>query len=176
MRNSVYIAASLDGFIADKDRGLQWLEDIPNPGSSDYGFSEFMDNIDAVVMGRNTFEKVLTFGIWPYTKKVFVLSSRLKELPEHLGNRASIVTGNIPDIVKTLNEEGFKNLYIDGGKTIQSFLEYDLIDEMIITRVSVVLGGGIPLFGEFNSGKQFKAVETEILNSSLVKTRFLRCR
>ncbi len=71
MANYVYIATSLDGFIADKDGGLDWLMEIPSPDNSDYGFAEFMDRVDALVMGRNTFDKVVTFGEWPYTKHRF---------------------------------------------------------------------------------------------------------
>ena len=83
MANYVYIATSLDGFIADKDGGLDWLMEIPNPDKSDYGFAEFMNTVDALLMGRKTFEIVVSFGQWPYTKPVFVLSNSLKEIPDN---------------------------------------------------------------------------------------------
>jgi dihydrofolate reductase len=142
----VYIAVSIDGYIAKSDGGIDWLMEISNNDNSDYGFSEFMDGIDAIVMGRNTFEKVLSFGEWPYNKPVFVLTTTLKSVPSGMEKKAEIVNGDIEQIVDMLNERGFQNLYVDGGKVIQSFLEKDLIDEMIITRVSVLLGRGIPLF------------------------------
>ena len=82
MANFVYIAQSLDGYIADKNGGLDWLNEIPNPDNSDFGFAEFLNNIDAIVMGRKTFEQVMSFGVWPYPKPVFVVSTSLKELPQ----------------------------------------------------------------------------------------------
>jgi len=88
----VYVATSLDGFIAASDGGLDWLMETPNPEQSDYGFAEFMSGIDAIVMGRNTFETVLTFGDWPYSKPVFVLSRTLDEVPEGLRDRVEVVS------------------------------------------------------------------------------------
>ena len=139
MTNYVYIATSLDGFIATPDGGLDWLFDIPNPDQSDYGYSEFMGGIDAIVMGRNTFEKVLTFSDWPYNKPVFVLSNSLTAVPEPIVAQTEIVKGDIKCLVNQLHQRGYQNLYVDGGKTIQSFLKADLIDEMIITRVPILL-------------------------------------
>ena len=176
MSNYVYIAASLDGFIADKDGELDWLMEIPNPDKSDYGFADFMDRVDALVMGRNTFDKVVSFGEWPYAKPVFVLSNCLKKIPERLMGKVEIVKGDINDVVKSLNEQGFKNLYIDGGKVIQSFLNDDLIDELIITRIPILLGKGIPLFGDIDHSLKFKHMKTEVLNDMLVKSYYSRHR
>lgn len=127
MANYVYIASSLDGFIAARDGGIDWLHEIPNPDRSDYGYAEFMGNIDAIVMGRNTFEQVLTFDSWPFDKPVFVLSNSLSELPESMTGKAQIVSGDITKLVNQLNKQGYANLYIDGGRTIQGFLKRDLI-------------------------------------------------
>ena len=176
MANYVYIAASLDGYIASENGGLDWLMNIPNPGNSDFGFNDFMNSIDGIVMGRNTFEQVLSFGKWPYTKNVFVLSNTLKEIPKELSDKAEIINGDITEIILNLNRRGFKNLYIDGGKTIQSFLQMDLIDEMIITRVPVLLGSGIPLFGSLDTSISFRVVKTEKLNEYLLKNYFKRVR
>jgi len=177
MPNIVYIATSLDGFIATKDGGLEWLDDIPNPDGSDFGFEEFINRIDAIVMGRKTFEKVLSFGIeWPYTKPVFVLSYSLKELPSELISKCEIVNGKPADIVEKLNTKGYNNLYIDGGKTIQSFLSEDIIDEMIISLVPVLLGDGIPLFGKDPVMKTFEHINTEIFENHLVKSHYIRKR
>lgn len=172
MANYIYIATSIDGFIADKDGGLDWLMNIPNPDKSDFGFTEFLNKIDGIVMGRNTFEKVLSFEEWPYTKKVFVLSSKLKEIPENLSEKVEIISGDITKILFNLKKKGFINLYIDGGKTIQSFLKKDLIDEMIITRVPILLGSGIPLFAHLDNPINFREVKTEILNEILVKSYY----
>jgi len=176
MSNYVYIATSLDGFIATSDGGVDWLMETPNPDKSDYGFADFMDSVDALVMGRNTFDKVITFGEWPYTKPVFVLSNSLTEIPENLKGKAEIVKGDIKGVVKNLNQQGYKNLYIDGGKVIQSFLKEDLIDELIITRIPILLGKGITLFGEVDQSLKFKHTKTEVLNNSLVKSCYSRVR
>lgn len=172
MANYVYIAASLDGYIATKDGGIDWLSEVPNPDNSDYGFNDFVQKIDALIMGRNTFEKVLSFGQWPYPKKVFVLSNKLKEVPEELTDKVEIIAGDIKAIIVNLNKRGFLNLYIDGGKTIQSFLKENLIDEMIITRIPILLGSGIPLFGKLDKPLRFDEVETEILDDLLVKNHY----
>lgn len=176
MKNVIYIAASIDGFIASPDGTLDWLTGIPNPSGSDYGFADFMDGVDGIVMGRNTYETVLSFGEWPYIKRVFVLSHTLKAVDASLRGKAEIIHGDPAEVVRELNERGYSDLYVDGGKTIQGFLEEDLIDEMIITRASIILGGGIPLFGPSDKARKFKVVSAEILNGDLVKTRFIRVR
>lgn len=176
MPNYVYIAASLDGFIARENGGIDWLTEIPNPDGGDFGFSKFMENIDAIVMGRNTFETVLTFGEWPYSKPVFVYSTKLKELPGQIKGKGEIVQGAPNEVVSLLNSRGFKNLYIDGGITIQSFLNAGLIDELIITRIPVLLGRGIPLFGEAHNEQKFIHRRTEILNDMLVKSHYIRIK
>jgi dihydrofolate reductase len=176
MTTYVYIAQSLDGYIADKDGNVDWLNEIPNPENSDFGFAEFMDKIDAVVMGRNTFEQVLTFGMWPYNKPIFVISASLNQLPDEHDGKAYLLNLKPIDIIEKLNSEGMENLYIDGGALIQSFLADDLIDELIITSVPVLLGGGIPLFGKLGNALNFSHQNTEILNYTLVKSHYRRHR
>ena len=177
MTNIVYIATSLDGFIADKNNQVDWLHDIPNPDGSDLGFSEFMSRIDALVMGRNTLEMVLSFGVdWPYSKPVFVLSNTLTKVPDGLEDKVFLVNGSLPEIVQQLNAQGYNQLYIDGGKTIQGFLQHDLIDELIITTIPVILGGGIPLFGELTTPLKFKHVKAKRLVDCLVQNSFVRQR
>ncbi len=176
MANYVYIATSLDGFIATSDGGLDWLYEFPNPEQSDYGYADFISKIDAIVMGRNTFEKVLTFGEWPYDQPVFLLSNSLTTLPEHILDRATIVNGDIKKLVNQLNQQGYKNLYIDGGSVIQSFLKEDLIDEMIITLVPILLGNGFSLFGKLDRHLKFKHQKTQIYNDTLVKHYYTRDR
>ncbi|MFC5080199.1 dihydrofolate reductase family protein [Vibrio thalassae] len=170
MANIVYIGTSLDGYIADKNNDLDWLHDVPNPEGSDFGFAEFMDSIDGLVMGRNTLEIVLGFGVeWPYSKPVFVLSNTLTEVPKGYEDRVFLVKGKLSDIVSELNSKGYNNLYIDGGKTIQSFLAEDLIDEMIITTIPTLLGGGVSLFGELDKPLKFKHVSAERYLDCIVK-------
>jgi len=151
MKCSVYIATSLDGFIAKPDGDIEWLDHpdyILKDKKEDFGFYAFMDSVDALVMGRHTFEKVLSFGEWPYEKPVIVLSSRKIDLPEHLGGKAFPMSGSPKEIIKKSAELGYKHLYIDGGVTIQRFLNARLIDVITITRIPVLLGQGIPLFGK----------------------------
>ena len=172
MNNYVYIAQSLDGYIAGPNGELDWLEEIENPEQSDFGFAAFMDTIDALVMGRNTFEKVLSFGMWTYEKPVFVASSSLPSLPSSVEGKAFLLKGVPKDMVTTLHEKGYKNLYIDGGAVIQSFLNEDLIDELIVTTVPVLLGEGIPLFGSLPRQAKLKLIGSEVLLNQLVKTHY----
>ena len=176
MTNYIYIASSLDGFIATKDGGLDWLNETPNPDQSDYGYAEFNSGIDAIVMGRNTFEKVLTFDSWPYDKPVFVLSNSLDSVPDDIAGKAEIVKGDLRKLIDNLKKRGFQNLYVDGGRVIQSFLEEDLIDEMIITRVPILLGDGIPLFGKLKNSLKFSLKKTESFNETLVQSHYTRIR
>jgi len=172
--NYVYIACSIDGFIAKPDGNLDWLINIPNPQNNDFGFSKFMENIDGIIMGRNTFETVLGFSEWPYLKHVFVLSNTIKNLPASVKGKASIVSGNIKDIIRSLNKNEIKNIYVDGGKAIQSFLKEGLIDEMIITTIAKIIGDGIPLFGNIGIEKHYKVDKVEMLNENMVKIYYKR--
>ncbi len=175
MKNFVYIATSLDGYIADSNGGVDWLHTIPNPKKLDFGYAEFMEQIDALLMGRNTFETVCGFdGPWPYQKQVFVLSNSLTALPSAYQDKVNLVTGPIKEVVSQLNSEGFQNLYIDGGITVQGFLKQDMIDEMIITRLPVILGDGIPLFTKQEQALWFEHVKTEVLIGELVQSHYRR--
>jgi dihydrofolate reductase len=175
MTNYVYCATSLDGYIATLDGGIEWLSEIPNPNQSDFGYSEFILKIDAIIMGRNTFEKVLSFGEWPYTKPVFVLSNNLKEIPEQVEN-VQLINGDIKDIIQNLINQGYQNLYVDGGKTITNFLKEDLIDEMIITILPIVLGSGIPLFNKFDHRLDFVHKSTDSFSNGIVQSWYIRKR
>jgi dihydrofolate reductase len=142
MSNSVYIATSLDGYISAPDGSLEWLSSVSNPEDSDLGFSAFMERVDAVVMGRITFETVLGFGSgWPYSIPGIVLSSTMNSAPEDVAGHVQFARGSPGEIVELASKQGFDNLYIDGGKTIQNFLEEDLIDEFFITEIPLLLGG-----------------------------------
>lgn len=175
MANIVFIATSLDGYIADKNGGLDWLQSVPNPDNIDMGFGPLMERVDALVMGRNTLDVVLSFGVeWPYSKPVFVLSNTLTQVPAGYEDKVFLVKGELKNIVQNLNEKGYKDLYIDGGKTIQSFLKEDLIDEMSITTIPVLLGGGSPLFGELGKMQSFKLVESQVHLDAIVQTTYQR--
>ncbi len=175
MTTIVYIATSLDGYIADRDGSLDWLHNIPNPDASDFGFADFMAGIDALVMGRVTFETVCGFeGSWPYSKPVFVLSNTLDRVPAEFADKAEIIKGPLPTVLKTLHARKYTQLYIDGGKTVQSFLSEDLIDEMIITRIPILLGGGARLFGSLAAPLELEHVHSEVLAGALVQSHYRR--
>ncbi len=170
MKASVFIATSLDGFIARRDGALDWL---PADGGEPHGYTEFMATVDAVVMGRKTFDTVLTFGVWPFEKPVVVLSSRPATVVAPAGAVCDAMTGTPQEVVALLGQRGMKHLYIDGGVTIQRFLAAGLIQRVIITRIPVLLGSGIPLFGPLLRDIRFEHVATRSYPSGLVQSEYL---
>ena len=175
MSNIVFIATSLDGYIADKDGGVDWLHSIPNPENLDMGYVELNDRIDALVMGRKTFEKVCSFDCdWPYSKPVFVLSNSMKSIPDGYKGKVEPIKGSLSEVMESIHQKGYKHLYVDGGVTVQSFLNEDLIDEMIITVIPILLGGGIRLFGELPIQMEFEHVKTEVFLSAIVQNHYRR--
>ena len=174
MKTIVYIGTSLDGFIARNDGDIDWLVKFENPVKDDY--DEFVSKIDAVVIGRGTFEKVLTFPSWPYEKKVFVLSTSVKQIPDMLRGKVTVLSMKPRELLNYLSNEGFSNIYVDGGKVIQGFLKEDCIDELIITKIPVLIGSGIPLFGYLDNDLQFKHIRTNVYSNGLVKSHYERKR
>jgi dihydrofolate reductase len=170
MKTSVFCAASMDGFIAKADDDIDWLKPYEN---DPHGFEEFFASIDGVVIGRRTFDVVLKFAQWFYSAPVFVLSSTLKTLPK-LPKRAvcELINAEPRDVFKQLERRGFKHLYIDGGITIQRFLRAGFIDRMTITRVPILLGNGVPLFGSLPREIQLKHMETRSFPSGLVQSEY----
>ncbi|MEM6642715.1 MAG: dihydrofolate reductase family protein [Bacteroidota bacterium] len=173
--NSVFIATSLDGYIADKSGSIDWLQSVPNPESDDFGYNSFISRIDAIVMGRVTYESVLGFqGDWPYNLPVFVLSNSLKALPEAHFGKVQLLSGDLHHIIKEIHGQGYTRLYIDGGKTIQSFLEEDLIDELIITTIPILLGGGFALFGPLDHRVKFTHKHCIRYSDTVVQNFYLK--
>lgn len=171
MKASVFIATSLDGFIARQDGSLDWL---PMNGGEPHGYTEFIETVDAIVIGRKTFETVMAFPNWPYGKKqVVVLSSRPEDLAAPAGAVCDMMGGPPREIVSGLSERGMKHLYIDGGVTIQRFLEASLIQRVIITRIPVLLGSGIPLFGPLSRDIRLEHVATRTYPSGMVQSEYL---
>jgi dihydrofolate reductase len=174
MKISVYIATSLDGFIARSDGSLDWLPgaDGEQQGAEDYGFYAFFNSVDTLVMGRNTYEMVLSFGEWPYAdKRVIVLSSTLQ------GKSATTPDTQIrsctpTELAKELISIGADHVYIDGGKTIQGFLRAGLVDEMILTRVPILLGSGLPLFGPLEKDIPLTHLATQSYASGFVQSHY----
>jgi dihydrofolate reductase len=176
-KNMVFIATSLDGYISDKDGGLDWLHSLPNPDNLDFGYSKFIKKVDAIVMGRVTFEVVCSFDVeWPYTLPVFVMSNTLTALPDEYRDKAEIVKGSLQGILDQIHQRGYTQLYIDGGATVQSFLKEDLIDEIIITTIPILLGGGTPLFAELPQELEFEHLASERYPNTLVQNHYRRKR
>jgi len=174
-KNSVYIATSLDGYIADKNGGIEWLDSVPIPDNEDMGYIEFTKDIDALVMGRTTFETVLGFDVeWPYDKPVFVLSNSLNEIPESHKEKAYLVKGTLAEILDHIHKKGCLRLYIDGGFTIQNFLKEDLIDELIITTFPILLGGGPKLFSSLPDELEFELVTSKVYFNQLLQNHYRR--
>jgi len=169
----VFIACSLDGHIADRDGAIGWLEPYANAGE-DHGYERFMDSVDGLVIGRKTYETALGFPQWPYAKPVFVMSRTLSrdDVPEALRDGVEMYAGSPAELLAALAEQGMEALYVDGGQLIQSFLDEGLIDELIVTRVPILLGGGPLLFGSMDSATELEHVETKSFASGLVQSRY----
>lgn len=176
-RNIVYIATSLDGFIADRNGDIGWLDTIPIPENEDMGYDQLMNQIDALVMGRTTFEAVLGFDVeWPYKKPVFVLSHSLTNIPDSHKEKAHLIKGTPQEVLAQIHEKGYFRLYIDGGQTIQRFLKEDLIDELIITNFPILLGNGYPLFGEHSNELFFELHDSKVYAGQLVQRHYKRSK
>lgn len=162
MKCSVYIATSADGYIATRDGGIDWLHtagktDADMSNNPDMGFNDFIASVDCMIMGRKCMDIISGFNLtpeqWPYGDiKIYVLSHSIKVLPENFRNKAEIYSGDIMSLINQLEDDGFKHAYIDGGATIMSFINHQLINEMTITNIPIILGEGIPLFGKINNG------------------------
>lgn len=173
MKASVYIATSLDGFIARENGEIDWLGGGGAEAGEDYGYQKFIDSVDVLVMGRNTYEKVLTFDAWPFgDKQVVVLSSRSLDIPEQIARSVEIMSCSPGELVKRLAQRGVQHLYVDGGKTIQGFLEAGLIQRLIITTIPVLIGKGIPLFGPLAQDIKLRHIETRQFSTGLVQSEY----
>jgi len=175
MKTTVYIGTSLDGFIARKDGDIDWLTQFANDEAIQ-AYEELIKRIDAIVIGRGTFEKVLSFPSWPYTKKVFVLSNSIKQVPDIIKEKVTILSMNPGELPGYLSGKGLTNIYIDGGKVIQGFLKEDLIDELIISKAPILIGSGIPLFGHLDIDLLFKHIKTNVQSNGLVRSYYERKR
>lgn len=167
---SVFVGTSVDGFIARPNGEFDFL---PADGGEPHGYAEFMATVDALVMGRKTFETVLTLGCWPYgRKRVVVLSSRPVDLSAAREGIVEQLSGSPAEIVSKLASTGAHHLYVDGGFTIQSFLRAGLVERLVITRVPVLIGEGIPLFSTLPRDVRLRHVSTEQYASGLVKSEY----
>ena len=169
MKASVFVGTSLDGFIARPNGAFDFLD---AGGNEPHGYDEFIASVDALVIGRHTFDTVLGFGGWAYaTKPVFVLSTRpLPPVPQ--GAVVERMAGDPSAIVAQLDARGVRHAYVDGGITIQRFLRAGLIQRLIITRVPVLIGAGIPLFGTLPHDIALRHIETRQYRGGLVQSEY----
>lgn len=153
-KTTVYKGTSLDGYVARIDGDISWLVKYENSVKGDY--ADFISMIDAIVIGRGTYETVLKFPSWPYDRKVFVLSTSFKQIPDSLREKVIALSMEPREVLNYLSNKNFSNIYVDGGKVIQGFLQEDCIDELIFTKIPELIGSGIPLFGYLAHDLQFE--------------------
>jgi dihydrofolate reductase len=169
IRASVFVGTSLDGFLARPNGDFDFL---PAGGGEEHGYTEFMASVDTLVVGRNTYDVVLKFPEWPYAgKRVVVLSSRPIP-PPAAGASVERMEGDPREIAARLAESGSRHVYVDGGLTVQSFLRAGLIQRVTITRVPVLIGEGIPLFGAVPRDLRLRHLGTRSYASGLVTSEY----
>jgi dihydrofolate reductase len=174
LKISVFIAASLDGFIARADGDITWLDERePLPEGDDAGYGELFNAVDALVMGRGSFEKVLSFGFWPYDNKpVIVLSGSLTEIPAHLPDVVGIDPAKPRAFVQKCLARGYRHIYLDGGQVIQSFLREELVNEITLTTIPILLGTGIPLFGHLERDVDLSLLRSRSWKNGMVQSTY----
>ncbi|QFU76465.1 dihydrofolate reductase [Halioglobus maricola] len=183
MKCSAYIAMSVDGFIATADGSVDWLDTAANPESGsrpafeDGGFAHYLGSVDCMIMGRKCMEKIASFNLspqqWPYgDMPIFAISRTVTEVPENLPDTVRIYSGDISALLATLEQNGHKHAYVDGGGTITSFLQQGLIDEVCVTQVPVLLGDGLPLFGPLREKIALFDAETTAYSNDFVQWKY----
>ncbi|MBL4807248.1 MAG: dihydrofolate reductase [Rhodobacteraceae bacterium] len=173
VKGIIYIAASLDGFVARENGDLDWLMKQDTAGE-DFGYDALMASVDGLVMGRGSYKTVAGFDEWPYQKPVIVLSKSLTQhdIPARLRDKVMLSRETPSDLMQRLDTEGWKAAYIDGGLVVQSFLRDGLIDEITLTHIPILLGSGKPLFGPLNAEIDLVHVSTTSYKSGLVHSHY----
>lgn len=168
MRGLVFVGQSLDGYIARSDGSLDFL-DVPG-ANEDHGFAAFLESVDALVMGRDTYDFVEAYGSWPFgDKPVFVLSHRPVEDPPDTVEALDLTP---LEIAAELDRRGIERVYVDGGRTIQSFLDAGLVERLIITTVPVLIGSGISLFGDLAADITLRLVDVTAFGGGLTQATY----
>ncbi len=171
-RIKLYIACSLDGFIARENDSIDWLTEYDNNPETDYGYSEFYASIGTVLMGRKTYEQLLGFGEWPYGEKKVYVFTRQKESLYHEKN-TEFVSGNIVEFVRRLKENTDRDIWIVGGsQIIRVFLKENLVQDLIVFVVPIILGEGIPLFDQIGKEIRLKSKRIERYGNGLVRLEY----
>ncbi|NKF49290.1 dihydrofolate reductase [Shewanella sp. WXL01] len=182
MKCSVFIATSIDGYIATEDGNVDWLEQAGNQQADmsdnpDMGFNEYINSVDCMIMGRKCMEKIASFNLtdeqWPYGKlPIYVLSRTMTKPPQNLVGKVEMVNDGIEALLSRLELQGLKHAYIDGGATICAFINLQLIERMIITQAPVVLGKGISLFNDIKSPVSVTQVSAQSYPNDFVQVSY----
>ncbi|MDO8930161.1 MAG: dihydrofolate reductase family protein [Bacteroidota bacterium] len=170
----LYIAMSLDGYIAKQDDDISFLTAVEQEGE-DYGYSKFIETIDAVILGRKTYDKILAMGIdWPYgDRKVYVLT----RTPKPDSGNIQFYSGSLSDLISTLKNQEGKHIYCDGGaETVHQLLQLDLIDELTISIIPILLGDGIRLFKGGLQEQKLQLINAQSFEKGLMQLRYIRVR
>lgn len=169
----VFIATSLDGFIARPDHSLDWLMKQKTDGE-DHGFDAFIAEMDGIIMGSATFRTVLGFEEWPYPKPMVVMSRSLtqRDVPAHLASKVRITDLDPAALMREAGAEGWRAVYVDGGEVIQSFLRAGLIADMTVTLIPILLGEGRRLFGPVDQDIDLRLREARTFPSGLAQIRY----
>lgn len=169
----VFIATSLDGFIARPDGRLDWLLQRSD-SAEDHGYANFMADKDAIVMGRGTYQTVADMEPWPYDRPAYVLSKELAgtPVPEAQQGQVFFLDLTLKDLMAKLERENFQKIYVDGGQVVQSFLREGLVNDMVITTVPVLIGSGRPLFGALSNDIDLKLISSQSFPSGMVQCKF----
>jgi len=183
MKCSAYIATSADGFIATKEGGVDWLHTAGNgkeltKDKADMGFGAYLSSVDCMIMGRKCMETISAMNLspeqWPYGDlRIIVLSNTIKIAPENMQNKIELYSGDLLTLIEQLGQEGYKSAYIDGGTTIQSFIKLKHLDEITITKVPLLLGDGIPLFGKTAQHIKLEQAKSEVFANDFVQLKYV---
>lgn len=188
MKCSIFIAPSVDGYIATEDGGVHWLETAGKPLSDKESSSDlmkhfnmsmpnYMKDVDCMIMGRKLMEVLSSYNLtpeqWPYgDTKIIVLSNTMKEPSENLKDKVEMYSGSIPELIAKLEKEGYKHAYVDGGTTITAFLNLELINEMTLTLAPVLLGSGIPLFGRLSKQINLEDAQATAFPNNFIEIKY----
>jgi len=169
----LYIATSIDGFIARPDGNLDWLTSFPQPKSGDYGYNDLLNNISIIVMGRKTYDEIIAFGIeWPYAENNTYVVTKNKSYKTTTPNTYAL-NENLGSFIKNQKIKSEKDIWlVGGGSLVTAFINENLLDKMIISKVPIVLGEGIPLFAHKPKETSWKLKNTQVFETGLVNLTY----
>ncbi|SKC30938.1 hypothetical protein CZ809_00415 [Photobacterium piscicola] len=182
MKCSVFIATSVDGFIARKNGSVNWLQTAGNKNAdmsdqADMGFNQYLASVDCIIMGRKCMETISSMDLppeqWPYGNiRIIVLSTTITQAPDNLRDKVEMYAGNIKILITKLSTEGYQHAYVDGGMTIQAFINQQLINHITITRAPILLGSGISLFGETHKDIELEQTQAIVFPNNFIQVKY----